>query len=161
MFVQTARSFLRTHSFTVTAVLSLMLGIGAATAIYSLVDQVLLHSLPVRQPPLVSNWIRNSVHIELQNTKVRQQKDYDESSQNDCDYPKPVSSPEFLDCLLSASSSPVFPHPHRAHLAKCRLIQTGVGCVSLRFTDRDCPAATTWLKRRGPAFAALSLRDGD
>ena len=44
------RSFLRTPSFTVTAVLSLMLGIGAATAIYSLVDQVLLHSLPVRQP---------------------------------------------------------------------------------------------------------------
>src|SRR5215469_7784316 len=44
------RSFLRTPSFTVTAVLSLMLGIGATTAIYSLVDQVLLHSLPVRQP---------------------------------------------------------------------------------------------------------------
>src|SRR5215469_6432892 len=44
------RSFLRTPSFTTTAVLSLMLGIGATTAIYSLVDQVLLHSLPVRQP---------------------------------------------------------------------------------------------------------------
>jgi predicted permease len=44
------RSFLRTPSFTITAVLSLMLGIGATTAIYSLVDQVLLHSLPVRQP---------------------------------------------------------------------------------------------------------------
>ena len=37
-------------SFTVTAVLSLALGIGATTAIYSLVDQVLLHALPVRQP---------------------------------------------------------------------------------------------------------------
>ncbi len=45
-----ARSFLRTPSFTITAVLSLMLGIGATTAIYSLVDQVLLHALPVRQP---------------------------------------------------------------------------------------------------------------
>ena len=44
------RSFRRTPSFTITAVLSLTLGIGAATAIYSLVDQVLLHSLPVRQP---------------------------------------------------------------------------------------------------------------
>jgi predicted permease len=44
------RSFLRTPSFTVTAVLSLMLGIGATTAIYSLVDQVLLHALPVREP---------------------------------------------------------------------------------------------------------------
>jgi predicted permease len=45
-----ARSFLRTPLFTITAVLSLMLGIGATTAIYSLVDQVLLHALPVRQP---------------------------------------------------------------------------------------------------------------
>jgi predicted permease len=45
-----ARSFLRTPSFTITAVLSLMLGIGATTAIYSLVDQILLHALPVRQP---------------------------------------------------------------------------------------------------------------
>ncbi len=44
------RSFLRTPSFTITVVLSLMLGIGATTAIYSLVDQVLLHALPVRQP---------------------------------------------------------------------------------------------------------------
>ena len=45
-----ARSFLRTPSFIITAVLSLVLGIGATTAIYSLVDQVLLHALPVRQP---------------------------------------------------------------------------------------------------------------
>ena len=46
----TVRSLRKTPSFTVTAVLSLMLGIGATTAIYSLVDQVLLHALPVRQP---------------------------------------------------------------------------------------------------------------
>src|SRR5882724_9240590 len=38
-----ARSFRHTPSFTATAVLSLALGIGAATAIYSLVDQVILH----------------------------------------------------------------------------------------------------------------------
>ena len=44
------RSFLRTPALTITSVLSLMLGIGATTAIYSLVDQVLLHELPVRQP---------------------------------------------------------------------------------------------------------------
>lgn len=44
------RSFVRTPSFTITAVFSLMLGIGATSAIYSLVDQVLLHALPVRQP---------------------------------------------------------------------------------------------------------------
>src|SRR5213083_1071788 len=44
------RSLLRTPSFCITAVLSLVLGIGATTAVYSLVDQVLLHALPVRQP---------------------------------------------------------------------------------------------------------------
>jgi hypothetical protein len=42
-----ARSFLGSPSFTATAVLSLALGIGATTAIYSLVDQVVLHALPV------------------------------------------------------------------------------------------------------------------
>ena len=45
-----ARSFLRSPSFTATAVLSLALGIGATTAIYSLVDQVVLHALPVDHP---------------------------------------------------------------------------------------------------------------
>ena len=45
-----ARSFLRNPAFTATAVLSLALGIGATTAIYSLVDQVVLHALPVHEP---------------------------------------------------------------------------------------------------------------
>jgi predicted permease len=45
-----ARSLVRDRSFTATTVLSLALGIGATTAIYSLVDQVILHALPVREP---------------------------------------------------------------------------------------------------------------
>lgn len=45
-----ARSFLRNTAFTSTVVVSLALGIGTTTAIYSLVDQVLLHELPVQQP---------------------------------------------------------------------------------------------------------------
>ena len=36
--------------FTAAPLLSLALGIGATTAIYSLVDQVILHALPVRDP---------------------------------------------------------------------------------------------------------------
>jgi predicted permease len=44
------RSFYKSPAFTIAAVVSLMLGIGATTAIYSLVDQVLLHALPVRAP---------------------------------------------------------------------------------------------------------------
>lgn len=45
-----ARSFLRSPSFTATAVLSLALGIGATTALYSLIDQVVLRALPVNHP---------------------------------------------------------------------------------------------------------------
>ena len=44
------RSFLKTPAFTIISIVSLMLGVGATTAIYSLVDQVLLHALPVRHP---------------------------------------------------------------------------------------------------------------
>jgi predicted permease len=40
----------RTPGFTVTAVLSLSLGIGANTAIFSLIDAVILKSLPVEKP---------------------------------------------------------------------------------------------------------------
>jgi predicted permease len=44
------RTLRKTPSFTITAVLSLALGIGATTAIFSLLDQVILRSLPVRDP---------------------------------------------------------------------------------------------------------------
>jgi predicted permease len=45
-----ARSFRQSPSFTATAVFSLALGIGATTALYSLVDQILLRPLPVDHP---------------------------------------------------------------------------------------------------------------
>jgi predicted permease len=44
------RTLARAPTFTLTAVLSLALGVGANAAIFSLVDQVLLRSLPVRDP---------------------------------------------------------------------------------------------------------------
>ena len=44
------RVLARTPVFTAVAVLSLAIGIGATTAVFSLVDVVLLRSLPVRHP---------------------------------------------------------------------------------------------------------------
>src|SRR5882672_1246110 len=53
-----ARSFLRNPSFTATAVLSLALGIGATTALYSLIDQIALRALPIDHPErlVLFNW---------------------------------------------------------------------------------------------------------
>src|SRR5581483_5151870 len=53
-----ARTILRDPAFTVLAVLSLALGIGANTAIYSFMDALLMRSLPVPSPEslVVLNW---------------------------------------------------------------------------------------------------------
>src|SRR5277367_1790768 len=44
------RSFKKSPMFTAVAVLSLALGIGANTAIFTLLDQILLRLLPVKDP---------------------------------------------------------------------------------------------------------------
>ena len=44
------RGLLRSPLFAIVAIASLALGIGANTAIYSLIDQILLRKLPVQEP---------------------------------------------------------------------------------------------------------------
>src|SRR5262249_44109110 len=45
-----ARTLRRNRAFTAAAILSLALGVGANTAIFSLIDALLLRSLPVHRP---------------------------------------------------------------------------------------------------------------
>ena len=54
------RGMRRKPGFALTAILSLALGIGANTAVFSLIDAVVLKSLPVRDPQQlrVLNWLR-------------------------------------------------------------------------------------------------------
>ena len=47
---QSLRGLLHDRSFTAVAVLSIGLGVGANSAIFSLVDQALFRRLPVREP---------------------------------------------------------------------------------------------------------------
>src|SRR4030095_7148071 len=53
-----SRMLLKNKAFTSVAVLSLALGIGANTALFSLIDAVLLKMLPVREPKelVLFNW---------------------------------------------------------------------------------------------------------
>ncbi len=57
-----ARSFRRSPVFTAVAVLSLALGIGANTAIFTLVDQLILRLLPVQDPERIVLLAGNGRH---------------------------------------------------------------------------------------------------
>ncbi len=79
------RMLLRNSGFAVTAILTLALGIGANTAIFSLVDGVLLHALPVSAPQelVMFRW-----------TARKEPQFNGHSAYGDCDSRK-------VDCVLS------------------------------------------------------------
>ena len=52
------RSLRRQPTFTAVAVLTLVLGIGANTAIFSVIKAVLLNNLPYRDPARLWMWMR-------------------------------------------------------------------------------------------------------
>ena len=60
------RTLFRTPFVTIVAILSLALGIGANTAIYSLFDQILLQPLPVAQPDRLVNFVASGAEYGYQ-----------------------------------------------------------------------------------------------
>jgi hypothetical protein len=56
-----ARTLLRSRAFTAAAVLSIALGIGAGTAVYSIADTVFLRPLPCEHPEQLM-WVAVHFH---------------------------------------------------------------------------------------------------
>jgi predicted permease len=96
------RTIVRNPAFTLLAALSLALGIGANTAIYSFMDALLMRTLPVEDPPslVVLNW------------HLTGKKNVDDSVLHNI-------SGSVYDDPRTGSTSAVFPFPAFEQLQKC------------------------------------------
>lgn len=59
-----ARMLRKSSGFTAVAVVSLALGIGANTAIFTIINTVFLHPLPVEEPPRLVEMYRPDDYLE-------------------------------------------------------------------------------------------------
>src|SRR5262249_19880973 len=108
-----ARTILRSPAFTILAALSLALGIGANTAIYSFMDALLMRSLPVADPGslVVMNW------------HVAQKKSVNDSVVH-------AGIGQIHDDLRTGAVSAIFPYP------AFELIRTSSDVLSVVFAYR-------------------------
>jgi len=78
------RGLLRNPGFAITAILSLMLGIGASLAIFTVADTVLLRPMPFRDPDrLVMVWEKNSRRPKVDENSISPGNFLDWQKQND------------------------------------------------------------------------------
>src|SRR5258705_8571192 len=97
-----ARTMAARPLFTAMAVLSLALGIGANTAIYSFMDSILLRAIPVQDPAsvVVLNW-----HSPKQSKVIHS---FSGSSYNDPKYGETSGHFPYAAYELLAAGTPVF-----------------------------------------------------
>ena len=129
-----ARAMLRNPAFTVLASLSLALGIGANTAIYSLMDALLMRSLPVPDPGslVVLKW-----HITAK-------RGTDDTVVHD-------ASGYFDEDPKTGTTSPIFPFPAFDVLRKSS------SPLSVLFAYRPAGKLTSWSGNRPRSRAASTF----
>ncbi len=132
-----ARTLLHNPAFTILAALSLALGIGANTAIYSFMDALLMRSLPVRDPGslVVLNWHvmgKKSIHDSVVHTE----------------------SGYFYNDPKTGKTTPIFPYP------AFELLRKSTDVLSVLFAYR--PAGKMTIMIQGQAgIAAGEYVSGD
>jgi predicted permease len=132
-----ARTALRSPAFTILATLSLALGIGANTAIYSFMDALLLRSLPVSDPAslVVLNW------------HIMGKKSVDDS-------PVHTVNGFFYDDPKTGKTAPIFPYP------AFELLRKSTNALSVLFAYR--PAGKLNVITQGqPGMASGEYVSGD